>query len=222
MNSIFEKLGRWITRLLLVYLALLALESVACVAVIVALSGPADADLTATQRMLASTSLLTMAYSEYVQVALFIVIALLFLRLFYKAVQRAKGFAVPFTHVSPGWAVGYWFVPVYNLFRPFQMVKALFAACTQEAGPTAKPAAGEQLLSAWWALFLISNAAGWALASSSLDFNTRAGLTSYSEYSIGYNLLVIAAPFLFSLVVKRLVLAIGSTGHAATLPGNMA
>jgi hypothetical protein len=218
-NSIFENLGRWIWRLLLIYLALLVLESAASVAVIAALAGPADADLTDAQRMATTSGLLTMAYSDYAQVAVFIVIAVLFLRLLYKAVQRAKGFAVPFTYVSSGWAVGYWFIPLMNLYRPFQAVKALFAACTQEAGPTAKPAAGEQLLSAWWAMFLIGNAAGWALASSTTDFNSRAGLTSYAEYSIGCNLLVIASTLLFAVVVKRLVLAMGSTGHAATLPG---
>lgn len=147
-NSLFEKLGRWLWRLLVVYLALLVVESAASVAVVAALSGPADAELTDAQRMVASSSLLTMAYAEYAQVAAFIVIAALFLRMLYKAVRQAKGFAVPFTYVSPGWAVGYWFVPLFNLYRPFEVVKALFKACTQQAGPEAKPAAGQQLLSA--------------------------------------------------------------------------
>src|ERR1700722_7424244 len=148
MFNSFEKLGKWLWRLLLVYLALLMLESAAGVAVIVALSGPADADLTGMQRSAATSGLLTMGYAGYAQFAVFLVIAILFLRLLYKAVQRAKGFAVPFTEISPGWAVGYWFVPFLNLYRPFQVVKALFRACAQEAGATAKPTAGEQLLSA--------------------------------------------------------------------------
>ena len=219
-ESIFDKLGRWIWRLLLVYLAVLVLESAACVTVILALSGPADADLTDMQRNATTSGLWTMAYTDYAQVAVFVVTAILFLRLLYKAVQQAKGFAVPFTYVSPGWAVGYWFIPLMNLYRPFQAVKALFAACTQEAGPNAKPAAGEQLLSAWWAMFLLGNMANWALASSTTDFNSRAGLSSYAEYSIGCNLLVIIGTLVFAAVVKRLVQAMGSTGHATTLPGS--
>lgn len=218
-DTVFEKPGRWIWRLLLVYLGLVVLESAACVAVIAALSGPADADLTGLQRSAASSGLLTQSYSGYAQVAVFLATAVLFLRLLYKAVQRARGFAVPFSYVSPGWAVGYWFVPLLNLYRPFQVVKALLAACAQEAGPNAKPAAGEQLLSAWWAMFLLSNMAGWALANSNPDFDSRAGLSSYSEFTIGCNLLVIAATLLFAMVVKRLVRALGATGHAATLPG---
>ncbi|HEX4299861.1 MAG TPA: DUF4328 domain-containing protein [Gammaproteobacteria bacterium] len=216
----FEKLGRWLWRLLLVYLALLLLESAACVAVIAALSGPAEADLSEAQQRLASSSLLTMGYSEYAQVAVFIVLAVLFLRLLYKAVQRAKSFAVPYTEVSPAWAVGYWFVPLLNLYRPFQVVKALFKACAQEAGPAANPAAGKQLLSAWWALFLIGNAASWTLSRSDPDFTTRVGISSYAEYSIGCNLLVLAGTLLFSMVVKRLVMAMASAGH--TVPGAVA
>ncbi|MFI4967838.1 MAG: DUF4328 domain-containing protein [Gammaproteobacteria bacterium] len=218
-NSTFEKLGRWLWSLLLVYLALLVLESAACVAVIVALSGPAEVDLTDMQQTVTRSGLLTTGYSGYAQLAVFIVIAILFLRLLYKAVQRAKGFAVPFTYVSPGWAVGYWFIPLMNLYRPFQVVQALFAACTQEAGPAAKPAAGEQLLGAWWGLFLLGNIASRMLASSTTDLNSRIGIADYAEYSIGCNLLIIAGALLFALVIKRLVLAMGSTGHAATLPG---
>ena len=219
MNNIFEKLGRWIGRLLLVYVGLLVLESAACVAVIAALSGPADADLTDAQRMVTSSSLVTMAYSDYAQVAVFILIALLFLRMLYKATQQAKGFAVPFTYVSPGWAVGYWFVPLFNLYRPFEVVKALFKACAQEAGPAVKPAAGEQLLSAWWAMFLIGNIATYALSHSDTDFNSRGGLSSYSEYSIGCNLLVIAGTVLFMLVVKRLVMGLILASTSKTVPG---
>lgn len=220
MNT-FENLGRWLWRLLLAYLALLVVESAACVAIVVALSGPADADLTDMQQAATRSGLLTMAYSDYAQVAVFLVIAILFLRLLYKAVQRAKGFTVPFTYVSPGWAVGYWFIPLMNLYRPFQVVKALFAACAQEAGAMAKPAAGEQLLGAWWAMFLLGNMANWALASSTTDFDTRAGITSYAEYSIGCNLLVIAGTLLFGMVIKRLVLAMGSAGQVATIPGGI-
>jgi heme/copper-type cytochrome/quinol oxidase subunit 2 len=222
MDSLFEKLGRWLWWLLLVYLGLLVLESAAGMTVIMALSGPADADLTDMQRTASSSGLLTMVYSGYAQLAVFVVVAILFLRLLYKAAQRAKGFAVPFSHVSPGWAVGYWFIPIMNLYRPFQVVKALFASCAQEAGPTAKPAAGEQLLSAWWAMFLLSGIVERMLASSNTDFDTRPGITSYAEYSIGCNLLLIVATLLFAMVIKRLVRAIAGPGLAATVPGGPA
>jgi len=162
-----------------------------------------------------------MGYSAYAEVAAFILIAILFLRFLYKAVKQAKAFTTPYTYVSPGWAVGYWFIPLMNLYRPFEVVKALFKSSAHEAGD-AKPTAGEQLLSAWWALFLISNFAGWALSRMDTDFSDRAQVTTFCEYSIGANLLNIGATLLFWLVIKRLVLAMGRAATAKTVPGGPA
>jgi len=143
-----------------------------------------------------------------------VVIAVLFMRFLYKAVQQARGFTTPYTYVSPGWAVGYWFIPIMNLYRPFEAVKALFKACAQQAGGDGKPAAGEQLLGAWWGMFLVSNVAGWMLARSDIDLGSIAGISTYAEYSIGCNLLLIIAVALFWLVIKRLVTAMGSSMQA--------
>ena len=210
-NSLFEKLGRWSGRLLALYVAVLGIEIVAAIAVIAALAGTEGQELSSSRLQLTGLSLMAMAYSAYAEIGAFVLIAILFLRLLYKTVQQARGFATPYAYVSPGWAVGYWFIPVMNLYRPFEAVKALFKAYAAQAGGDGKPAAGEQLLSAWWAMFLISNAAGWALARSDTDFNSTAGITSYAEYSIGCNLLSIIATLLFWLVIKRLVQAAGST-----------
>ena len=210
-NSLFEKLGLWLQRLLALYVALLGIEIVAALVVIAALAGTEGTELSSGHLQAAGFSLITMAYSGYAEIGAFVLIAVLFLRLLYKAVQHARVFATPYSYASAGWAVGYWFIPIVNLYRPFEAVKALFKACAAEAGGEGKPAAGEQLLSAWWAMFLISNAAGWALARSDIDLNSTAGVTSYAEYSIGCNLLSVIATLLFWLVIKRLVKAMGST-----------
>lgn len=213
-NSLFEKLGLWLKRLLVLYMAVLGVEMAAALVTIAALAGTEGAELSTGRLQLAGFSLMTMAYSAYVEIGAFVLIAILFLRLLYKAVQQARGFATPFTYVSPGWAVGYWFIPIMNLYRPFEVVKALFKACGQQAGGEGKPAAGEQLLSAWWALFLVSNAAGWALARSDTDLGTSAGVTSYAEYSVGCNVLYLVATLLFWLVIGKLVQAMRSTAKA--------
>lgn len=210
-NSLFEKIGRWLERLLVLYVAVLGIEIAAAIAVTAALAGTEGAELGSGRLQVAGFSLMAMAYSAYVEVGLVLIIATLFLRFLYKAVQQARGFATPYSYASAGWAVGYWFIPFVNLYRPFEVVKTLFKACAAQAGGDGKPMAGEQLLSAWWAMFLISNGAAWALARSDTDFNTAAGIASYAEYSIGCNLLTVIATLLFWLVIKRLVKAMGST-----------
>ena len=204
--QLFETLKLWLKRSLTVYVAALAVESLACLGVIALLYG-GDMSAGPTQRV--GLCLLIMAACSFVELGMNIALAVLFLRMLYKAVQRAQGFATPFTYVSPGWAVGYWFIPLMNLYRPFEVVKALFKACTAEAG--GKPAAGEQLLSAWWALFLLSNIVGWMVGRMDTDLTTAAGILTYAEYTLGSNLLFIAAAWLFWLVIQRLVVAMGDT-----------
>jgi len=212
-NQLFEKLGRWLQRLLILYVALLGIETAAALVAIAALAGTEILE-PGGRLQTAVLSLQTMAYSGFVEFGAFVLIAILFLRLLYKGVQQAKGYTTPFTYVSPGWAVGYWFIPLMNLYRPFEVVKALSKACGQQAGGEGKPVVGEQLLSAWWALFLISNAAGWALTRSDTDLDSAVGVTRYAEFSIGCNLLSVIAALLFWLVIKKLVKALGGTAAA--------
>lgn len=216
-NQLFEKLGRWLHKLLVVYIAALGVESLGCLLVIAMLASARGAELDQDQLRTVGMSMLVMAYSAFAQFGAFVLIAILFLRFLYKAVQQAKGFAVPFTYVSPGWAVGYWFIPLMNLYRPFEAVKALVKACAQEAGTPDKPAAGEQLLSAWWGLFLLSNIVGWMVARADTDMGTEAGVMSYSEYTLGSDLLFVVATVFFWIVITRLVRALGSSSK--TIPG---
>lgn len=210
-SSGFAGLRQWLKWSLLGYAAMLAVESLACLLAIVLLSA-ATPGVGALQ--IAGTSLILMAGAALVQVALNILIAVLFLRLLYKAVQQARGFSPPFSYVSPGWAVGYWFIPVMNLYRPFQVVKELLKAGAAQSGGKFP----EQLLSAWWAMFLISNFAGLYLARMDLDTSAISGIISYCEYTFGGNVLDFAAVALFWPVIKRLVALPQAAFGAATMP----
>jgi hypothetical protein len=60
---------------------------------------------------------------------------------------------------SPGWAVGYFFIPILNLFRPYQVLKETWKAsdpttlhATAWKGSRAFPVLGW-----WWAFWLITN-----------------------------------------------------------------
>jgi hypothetical protein len=214
-DSVFEWSGRWLRRSLLLYVSVLGMEALACVVVAGTLWGTAGVELSSWRLKLTGFSLMAMAACGIAQFAVFVAVAVLFLRLLYKSAQKARGFSTPFTYVSPGWAVGYWFIPLMNLYRPLEVVKALFKACAAESGADAKPKAGEQLLGAWWAVFLLGNIAATILARSDNDFSTTDGVISYVEYDFGVNLLLIAGTLLFAMVVNRLVEAISGAGKTA-------
>lgn len=62
---------------------------------------------------------------------------------------------------TPGWAVGYWFVPFLNLVRPYQVVKEIWSVLTK-ADANSKPLS---LISWWWGAFLVSGLLGRLAAS---------------------------------------------------------
>ena len=207
--QLFESLKLWLKRTLMGFVGALALESLACLLVIAVAAGAGDDGISGDKARLVAFSLLAIAVCAVVELIFNIAIVVLFLRLLYKAVQRARGFTPSFTYVSPGWAVGYWFIPLMNLYRPFQVIQAWFKACAEQAG--GKPAAGEQLLSAWWGMFLISNIAGWIVAKQDTDMDTVQGIMTYAEYTLGSNLLFIVASVLFWLVIQRMVTALAAS-----------
>ena len=204
--QLFESLKLWLKRLLIVYVAALAAESLACLLVIALAAGAGDDGISGDQAEVVRFGLLTVVSCSFLELAVYIVIAVLFLRMLYKAVERARGFTPSFTYVSPGWAVGYWFIPIMGLYRPFQIMQAWFKACAEQAG--GKPAAGEQLLSGWWGMFLISSVVGWIVGRQDPDFSTVQGVMTYAEYTLGANLLFIVAATLFWLVIKRMLVAL--------------
>jgi hypothetical protein len=57
--------------------------------------------------------------------------------------------------VTPGWAVGWYFVPVANLFKPFQAMKETWLASHYGGGWGTGTATG--LLNWWWGLWIVSN-----------------------------------------------------------------
>lgn len=54
--------------------------------------------------------------------------------------------------ISPGWAVGWYFVPFANLFKPLQAMKEIWLE-SNRAG-TSYESRGSAILGWWWGLFV--------------------------------------------------------------------
>ena len=63
---------------------------------------------------------------------------------------RARRAGVRFT---PGWAVGWWFIPIVNLWKPFQSVRELW----MRSDPSDRASRGWWVIGVWWAAFLVAN-----------------------------------------------------------------
>lgn len=85
--------------------------------------------------------------------------AVAFCRWFYRAYANLPALGERTPRFTPGWAIGYFFIPFLNLFRPYQAAKEIWAASTRSP---------HGLLVAWWALWLLANFAGNANATFAL------------------------------------------------------
>ena len=63
---------------------------------------------------------------------------------------------------SPGWSVGWFFVPIMNLFRPYQVMNEIHrhSHAQQRSSP---------LLGIWWGLWLVGGYVGWAATRTLFD-----------------------------------------------------
>ena len=60
--------------------------------------------------------------------------------------------------ISPGWAVGWYFIPIMNLFKPFQAMKEAWMASHYRDNWHGEPTPG--LIGWWWALWLATSILG--------------------------------------------------------------
>lgn len=82
---------------------------------------------------------------------------IVFSRWIYLSHQNVRALGVHDLRISPGWAVGYFFIPILNLWKPYQAMSDLWKASREanwheiSAGP---------ILWSWWTLFISSNLLG--------------------------------------------------------------
>ncbi len=107
-----------------------------------------------------------------------VVCTIVFLIWLHHASVNARALGTNGLRISPGWAVGWWFVPFANLVKPFQAVNDLWRSADALAYPTADPDAWPShrtpaLLVLWWTCWLAGNSLGTAAARVSFHATTH-------------------------------------------------
>ena len=75
----------------------------------------------------------------------------------YRAAANVVAAEVPGFDYTPGWAVGWFFIPFANLVKPFQAIRQIWNASHGSAGDALDE--GHPLLTVWWATWLVTNIA---------------------------------------------------------------
>jgi uncharacterized protein DUF4328 len=87
------------------------------------------------------------------QAGLGFVTGIVFLKWVYRAYKNIQGFGAEGLRFSPGWAVGYYFVPFLSLVRPVQVMSEIWRASQDPRNWLRRR--GSWLIGTWWALFLL-------------------------------------------------------------------
>jgi len=87
------------------------------------------------------------------QSGLGIVTGITFLKWIYRAYKNIQGFGAEGLRFSPGWAVGYYFIPILSLIRPVQVMSEIWRASDDPRSWKGRP--GSWLIASWWTLFLL-------------------------------------------------------------------
>jgi hypothetical protein len=87
------------------------------------------------------------------QAGLGLVTGIVFLKWVYRAYKNIQGFGAEGLRFSPGWAVGYYFVPFVSLVRPVQVMSEIWRVSQDPRNWLQRR--GSWLIGIWWALFLL-------------------------------------------------------------------
>lgn len=90
----------------------------------------------------------------FAQVILYITTAILFLVWSQRTTSNSRRSTNGDLDVTPGWAIGWWFVPIANLFKPLSMVQQNYKVAQRSSGPW-RSRSSSGLVNAWWTFWVI-------------------------------------------------------------------
>lgn len=130
-----------------------------------------------------------------------VVTGIVFLSWQHRANLNCRGFGASGMKFSPGWSIGYYFIPIVMLFKPYQAMKEIWKVSSNPRDWESQP--GSPYLSWWWALWLLTGFAGQISTRLSLRADTPETLKTSTFFAIlsdGFDIAVHVAAFL--LVTK--------------------
>lgn len=92
--------------------------------------------------------------------------------------------------ISPGWSIGWFAVPIANLFKPFQAMRELYRMSRQEDDTDAPP-----LLWAWWIPWLLT---------SSMSFDAE---EEYTPFDLAAEAFTIVSAICLIVIIRRVTKA---------------
>ena len=149
--------------------------------------------------------------------AAFLFAAVTYLMWLHRASSRVAEAQVGPTRFSPGWAVGWWFIPIMNLFRPYQVIAELWRATGGNVHLRDWTRDGvSALLGWWWGIYILMGlVGGMGGGLDPVNAPTLEEAANYEWFWILGDLVTIAAAILAIAVVRGLTARIEARSQVA-------
>jgi hypothetical protein len=157
---------RWL-KIALALLALIDLAQIVSVCLQISLLSEAQNGAGMT-RQAARANLMRESLVSILYLLAYLLSSVLFLRWTYLGKKNAMALGAAFLEfeISPGWSVGYHFVPLMNLVMPYKALKETFQASNPDFRPDAQRlewSSAPKVLPLWWTLWLANGFLGQAI-----------------------------------------------------------
>lgn len=133
------------------------------------------------------------------QITLYLITVVVFCMWVYRMSRNANSIENSSLDTSPGWAVGYFFIPILNLWKPYQALKESYEAFI-------KYPSSNSVLSLWWFAWIVSNILGRIAFRIIMRAETLEELIRASVISIGvdaFDLFLTGMAILVVITVSR-------------------
>ena len=130
-----------------------------------------------------------------------ILAAIWFCMFMVRANRNARSFGSPMS-IRPGWAAGFFFVPVVSLWKPYQAMKEIWQGSDPDPNAHSFTVKVPAMMGWWWAMYLLHNGGARVSGQTSKDLKGPKDFINASWTEIVTSGLSIAAALLAIAVVR--------------------
>jgi hypothetical protein len=200
----FTQFTKWTVRLLYMQIGICAVGIVSGMMEHSVLTALNDGSFASSEKAVAAADAndVRQAVVGIIQLAIYLVSGIWILRWIYLANRNVRELGARGMEFSPGWSVGWFFVPIMNLWKPYQAMREIWQASERPHDWQTGPAHG--LLVGWWTLWLISSAVGRASFRMSLRAEEIEELLAANRVMLLSDFIDIPSSIVFLMVVKTI------------------
>ncbi len=149
-------------------------------------------------------SSLVYGLNAILQLLMLVATSIAFLFWVHRANKNLRAFGETNLRFTPGWAVGYWFVPIVSLWYPYKIVKEIWEWSVPQDRIQGREPSGASLIGWWWASFIIMGFSGQAASRAASSATTVDSLTLAQWFYLVYEIVMVISAILVIVIVRRI------------------